>query len=104
MEHFDEEFQAEVVDEDVDHGDKEIPHNLGPAPQSGTRKANVSCHPETSEEGNGKLEHKGSNVRRKGNETKVENLTFENEMIENIVPSTRCFITNSAMGLRQMLP
>ena len=35
LEHFDEEFQAEVVDEDVTDGHKEIPHNLCPAAQGG---------------------------------------------------------------------
>ena len=85
MEHLDEEFQAEVIDKDVADGDEEIPHNLGPAPQSGTRKANVSCHPETRQEGDGELEHKGRNVRGECNETEFDDLAFENEMVENIV-------------------
>ena len=35
LEHFDEEFQAEVVDENVAYGDEEIPDNLRPASQGG---------------------------------------------------------------------
>ena len=42
MEHFDEEFQAEVVDEDVAHGDEEIPDNLRSAAQSGARETDMS--------------------------------------------------------------
>lgn len=45
----------------------------------------MSRHPETCQEGDGEFEHEGRNVGREGDETKVENLTFENEMIENIV-------------------
>lgn len=85
LEHFDEEFQAEVVDENVAYGDEEIPDNLRPAAQGGARKTDVPCHPETRQESDRELEHEGSNVRREGNEAKVEDLTFEDEMIENIV-------------------
>ncbi len=45
----------------------------------------MARHPETRQEGDGELKDEGCNVRRKGNEAKVENLTFEDEMIENIV-------------------
>lgn len=85
MEDLNEEFQAEVVDENIANGDEEIPHNLCSAPQSGTGKADVACHPEAREESDGELEHEGGDMRREGNETEVENLAFENEMIENIV-------------------
>ena len=85
VQHFDEEFQAEVVNENVDDSDKEIPDNLCPAFQRGAREADMSRHPETRQEGDGELEHEGCYVRRKSNEAKVENLTFEDEMIENIV-------------------
>ena len=85
VQHFDEEFQAEVVNENVDDSDKEIPDNLRPAFQRRARKADVSRHPETREEGDGELEHKSRDMGREGNEAKVEDLTFEDEMIENIV-------------------
>ena len=45
----------------------------------------MACHPETRQESNGKLEHEGRDMGREGNETEVEDLAFENEMIENIV-------------------
>lgn len=45
----------------------------------------MARHPETRQEGDGELEHEGCNMGRKGNEAKVENLTFEDEMVENIV-------------------
>lgn len=45
----------------------------------------MSRHPETCQEGDGELEHEGCDMGRKGNEAKVEDLTFEDEMIENIV-------------------
>ena len=45
----------------------------------------MACHPKTRQEGDGELEHKGRDVGREGDETKIENLTFEDEMIENIV-------------------
>ena len=85
LEHLDEEFQAEVVDEDVANGDEEIPDNLRPAAQGGTRKANMASHPETRQESDGKLEHEGGNMRRESDETEVEHLRMENKMIENIV-------------------
>lgn len=85
LEHFDEELQAEVVDENVAYSDKEIPDNLCPTAQGGTRKTNMASHPEAREESDGELEHEGRNVRREGNKTEVKDLTFENEMIENIV-------------------
>ena len=85
MEDLNEEFQAEVVDENIANGDEEIPHNLCSAPQSGTGKADVACHPEAREESDGKLEYEGCNVRRESDEAQVEDLTFENKMIENIV-------------------
>ena len=45
----------------------------------------MSRHPEAREEGDGELEHKGRDVGREGDEAEVEDLAFENEMIENIV-------------------
>ena len=85
MQHLDEELQAKVVNEDVDNRHQEIPDNLCPAFQCGAREADVACHPETRQESDGELEHKGRDMGRKGNEAKVENLTFEDEMVENIV-------------------
>ena len=85
MEDLNKEFQAEVVDEDVANGHKEISDNLCPTTQGGTRKTDVSCHPEACEEGDGKLEHEGCDVGREGDETKVEHLRTEDEMVENII-------------------
>ena len=85
MEDLNEEFQAEIVDENITYGNKEIPDNLRSTTQCGARKTDMSRHPETREEGNGELEHEGGDMRREGNETEVENLAFEDEMIENIV-------------------
>ena len=45
----------------------------------------MSSHPEAREEGDGKLEHKGCNVGREGDEAEVEDLTMEDEMVEDIV-------------------
>ena len=85
MEHLDEEFQAEIVDEDVADGHHKIPDNLCPTTQSGARETDVTRHPEAREEGNGKLEHKGSDVRRESDKTEVDDLGVKDEMIENIV-------------------
>ena len=85
MEHLDEEFQAEVVDEDVAHGNEEIPDNLRPATQSRPREADMSCHPETRQESDRKLEYKGGDMRCESYETEVEHLRMENKMVENIV-------------------
>ena len=85
VQHFDEEFQAEVVNENVDDSDKEIPDNLCPAFQRGAWETDVTRHPKTCEEGDGKLEHKSGNMRREGDEAEVKDLSFENEMIKNIV-------------------
>ena len=81
MQHFHEEFQAEIVDEDVADSNEKIPDNLRSAAQSGARETDVARHPKTREKGNGKLEDEGRNMGRKGNETEVKDLTFENEMI-----------------------
>ena len=81
MQHLDEEFQAEVVDKDVDDGNKEIPNDLRPAFQRGTREADVACHPEAREEGNGELEHKSCDVAFEGNETQVDGFVLENKMV-----------------------
>ena len=85
MQHLDEELQAKVVNEDVDNRHQEIPDNLCPAFQCGARETDMARHPETRQEGDGELEHKGRDVGREGDEAKVENLTFENKMVENIV-------------------
>ena len=85
LEHFDKEFQAEVVDENVAHGDEEIPHNLRSATQSRFRETDVSRHPKTRQESDGKLEHEGRDMGREGNEAEVENLLVEDEMVKNIV-------------------
>lgn len=45
----------------------------------------MACHPETCQESDGKPEDKGRNMRCEGHETKVENLAFENEMIQHII-------------------
>ena len=85
MEHFDKELQAEVVDEDIAHGDEEIPDNLCPTAQSRPRETDVSRHPKTRQEGDGELEHEGRDMGREGNEAEVEDLLVEDEMVKNIV-------------------
>jgi hypothetical protein len=45
----------------------------------------VACHPEACKECDWKPEYKSRNVRREGHETKVKDLTFENEMIQHII-------------------
>ena len=45
----------------------------------------MTRHPETSEEGDGKLEHESGNMRRESDEAKVEDLSMEYKMVENIV-------------------
>ena len=85
MENFDKEFQAEVVDEYIANGHKEVPDNLCPTTQCRARKTDMSRHPKAREEGDGELENESCYVRREGHETKVENLTFEDEVIEHII-------------------
>jgi len=85
LEHLNEEFQAEIVDEDVADGHKEVPDNLRSAFQSRTRETDVACHPEARKEGDGELEHEGGDVRRESDETEVDDLFVEDEMVENIV-------------------
>ena len=85
MEHLDEKFQAEIIDEDIADGHKEVPDNLCPTTQSGTRETDMACHPEAREESDGELEHKSSDMGRESNKTEVKDLAFEDEMIENIV-------------------
>ena len=45
----------------------------------------MPCHPETSQEGNGELEHEGCDVGRECDEAEVKDLAFEDEMIEHII-------------------
>ena len=45
----------------------------------------MPCHPEARKEGDGELEHKGSDVRRESDKTEVDDLGVKDEMIENIV-------------------
>ena len=85
LEDLNEEFQAEVVDEDVANGHKEISDNLCPTTQGGTRETDMPCHPEARKEGDGELEHKGGNVGRKGDETKVKYLSVKHIVIENVI-------------------
>ena len=85
MQHLDEELQAKVVNEDVDNRHQEIPDNLCPAAQGGARETDMARHPETRQEGDGELEHEGCDMGRESDEAKVEDLTFEDEMIKNIV-------------------
>ena len=85
MEHFDKEFQAEVIDEDIADGHKEIPDNLCPTTQSGARETDVPRHPKTCEESNGEFEHKGRDVGRKGDETEVKHLSVKHIVVENII-------------------
>ena len=85
VQHLDKELQTEIVDEDVDDSHKKIPDNLRPTFQCGTRETDMACHPEPRQEGDGKLEHKGRDVGRESNEAKVEDLTFKDKMVENVV-------------------
>ncbi len=85
LEDLDEEFQAEIVDEDITNGDEKVPDNLCPTTQSGTRKTDVSRHPEACEEGDGELEHEGCNVRCKGDKTEVKHLSVKHIVVENII-------------------
>ena len=85
MQHLDEELQAGVIDEDIDDGHKEIPNNLCPTFQRRAGKTDVARHPKACQESDGELENEGSNVRREGDETKVEDLFAKDKIIENIV-------------------
>jgi len=85
LEHFHEEFEAEVIDQDVDHGNDEIADDLGSPTEGGPREADVACHPESREEGDGELEHEGGDVGCEGDETQVEHPSVEHEVIEHIV-------------------
>ena len=85
MQHLDEELQTEVVDEDVNDGHKEIPDNLRPTLQGGTRETDMACHPEARQESEGELEHEGRNVGCEGHKAKVEDLTFKDKMVENVI-------------------
>lgn len=85
LEHLDEEFQAEIVDEDVADGHKKIPDNLCPTTQSGARETNMTRHPETRKESDGELKHEGGDMGRESDETKFDDLGVKDEMVENIV-------------------
>ena len=85
LEHFDEEFQAKIVDEDIANGDEEIPDNLRPATQSGAWETDVARHPEACQEGDGKLEDEGRNMGCEGYKAEVEDFGAENEMVKNVV-------------------
>ena len=85
MQHLDEKFEAEVIDENVDNGNEEITDYLRPAFQRGAREADVARHPKACEEGNGELEHEGRDVGRESNETKVDYLLVEDVIIKDIV-------------------
>ena len=85
VQHFDEELQTEVVNENIANSDKEIPDHLCSAFQCGAREADVTRHPETRKESDGELEHEGRNVGRKGNKAEVKHLSVEDEMVENII-------------------
>ena len=45
----------------------------------------MSRHPETRQEGDGELEHEGCDMGRECDEAKVEDLSMEYKMVENIV-------------------
>ena len=45
----------------------------------------MSRHPETRQEGDGELEHEGRDMGRECDEAKVEDLSMEYKMVENIV-------------------
>ena len=85
LENFYKELQTEIVNQDIANCYKEIPDNLSPAAQSGARETNVTRHPEAREEGDGELEYEGGDVGRESNETEVEDLFAEDEMVEHIV-------------------
>ena len=85
MEHLHEELQTKIIDQDVDHCGEEISYNLRPASQGGTRKADVARHPETRQEGDGKLEDEGGDVRGESDKTQVKDLRLEHEMVEDII-------------------
>ena len=104
MEHLHEEFQAEVVDQDVDHGDDEIADDLGSPTEGGPREADVACHPESREEGDGELEHEGGDVGCEGDETQVEHPSVEHEVIEHIVEHPlQCQIQTAAATIAEQL-
>ena len=85
LENLNKKFQAEIVDEDVADGHKKIPDNLCPTTQSGARETNMTRHPETRKESDGKLKHEGGDMGRESDETKFDDLGVKDEMVENIV-------------------
>ena len=85
MQNLNEEFETEIVDKEVHNSNHQVPDNLRSAAQCWAWETDMACHPETCQESDGKPEDKGRNVRREGHETKIEDLAFENEMIQHII-------------------
>ena len=85
MEDLHEELQAQVVDHNVTDGDQQIAHDLGSSPQGGASEADMPCHPETRQEGDGELEDKSGDMRRESNESQVEDPPTEDEVVKHIV-------------------
>ena len=85
MEDLHKEFQAQVIDQDVDQRDKKITYDLGSSTQSGAAETDMSSHPETRKESNGEFEDESGNMGRKSNETQIEHLAMKYKMIEYVI-------------------
>ena len=94
MQHFHEEFQTEIVDQEVYYGNHQVPDNLRSAAQCGARETDVARHPEACKEGDGKLEDESGDMGREGQKcnvsvekelAEIEHFGTKNEVIKNII-------------------
>lgn len=81
MEHLVEKFQQNIVQYKIHQSNHQISDNLRSTSQIGTRKTDVTRHPETRQERDGKLQQKGCDMWRESDETQIEDLSLEDEMV-----------------------
>ena len=81
MEHLVEKLQQNIVQHKVDQSHHQISDYLRSTSQIGTRKTDVTRHPETRQERDGKLQQKSCDMWRESDEAQIEDLSLEDKMV-----------------------
>ena len=81
MEHLVEKLQQNIVQYKIHQSNHQISDNLRSTSQIGTRKTDVTRHPETRQESDGKLQQESCDMWRESDETQIEDLSLEDKMV-----------------------
>lgn len=80
---FDENFQADVVEQHTGHDDKKIPEELYPAPEIASVKGNIHAQIKADWKGYDERNEKSCYMRLKSDKTQMKDLVLQNVMVRD---------------------